>query len=157
MTRIQSRLDDLGITLPDGVAPVANYVPFVVTGRLVVISGQISMDRGTLISGILGKDIGLETGVHAARVCGLNLVTQLHAACQSVGKSLDDISRVVRLGGFVASTPEFTDQPKVINGASDLMVEVFGDGGRHARAAVGVPALPLGAAVEIDGMFEITG
>ncbi|MEL6791579.1 MAG: RidA family protein [Pseudomonadota bacterium] len=157
MSSVQSRLNALGITLPDAVAPVANYVPFVITGNLVVISGQISMDNGTLIAGTLGHDMDVEAGVRAARVCGLNLVAQLHAACASVDKTLDHVSRVVRLGGFVASTPDFTDQPKVINGASDMMVEIFGDAGRHARAAVGVPSLPLGAAVEIDAMVEIAG
>lgn len=155
MSPLNARLADLNIVLPDAVAPVANYVPFVLTGNLVIISGQISMDNGTLIKGTLGDDMSIEQGAHAARVCGLNLLTQLKAACASAGKSLDDVTRVVRLGGFVASTADFFDHPKVINGASDLMVDIFGDSGRHARAAVGVPALPLGAAVEIDGMFEI--
>lgn len=155
MPSIEAQLDKLGITMPETVAPLANYVPYVISNKLVIISGQISIGEDGLIKGTLGKDMNAEAGAQAARACGLNLIAQLNAACISIDKTLDDVSRVVRLGGFVASTPDFFDQPKVINGASDLMVDVFGDKGRHARAAVSTPSLPLGAAVEIDGMFEI--
>ena len=149
---IDAKLAELGITLPDAPAPAANYVPYVVSGNLVYVSGQISVDAGGLITGQLGSTMSVEEGAAAARVCGLNLIAQARSAC---GGDLDRITRVVRLGGFVASTPEFTQHPAVINGASDLMAEVFGDIGAHARAAVGVAALPLGVAVEIDGIFEI--
>ncbi len=149
---IQSRLDALGITLPEAPAPAANYVPFVQSGNLVFVSGQISSGPDGLIKGRLGADMDAEAGYAAARSCGISLIAQLRAAC---GGDLERLVRVVKLGGFVNSTADFTDQPKVINGASDLMVEVFGDKGRHARAAVGVPALPLGVAVEIEGIFEI--
>lgn len=152
MPKINTRLEELSITLPDPVAPVANYVPFVQTGNLIHISGQISLDADGLITGRLGADMDTDAGIAAARVCAINLIAQLRLACDG---DLDRLVRVVKLGGFVNSTPDFTDQPKVINGASDLMVDVFGDAGRHARAAVGVPSLPLGAAVEIDGIFEI--
>lgn len=152
MSRIDARLSELGLVLPDPVAPVANYVPFVITGSLVFISGQVSIGPGGLITGKLGADLDLEKGVEAAHACGVNLIAQLRAAC---GGDLDRVTRVVKLGGFVNSTPDFTDQPKVVNGCSDLMVAVFGDKGRHSRAAVGAPALPLNAAVEVDGIFEI--
>lgn len=151
--KIENRLAELGITLGEGRAPAANYVPFVQTGNLVMVSGQISMGDNGLVTGRLGDDMAIEEGQAAARLCGLNLVSQLRVACDG---DLDRLVRVVRLGGFVNSTPDFTDQPKVINGASDLMVEIFGDAGAHARAAVGVAALPLGVAVEIDGIFEIS-
>ena len=150
--RIDAKLAELGITLPDAPAPAANYVPYVVSGNLVYVSGQISVDADGLITGQLGSSMSVEDGAAAARVCGLNLIAQARSAC---GGDLDRITRVVRLGGFVASTPDFTQHPAVINGASDLMAEVFGDIGAHARAAVGVAALPLGVAVEIDGIFEI--
>jgi len=149
---IQSRLEALGITLPEAPAPAANYVPFVQSGNLVFVSGQISNGPDGLIKGRLGEDMEAEAGYDAARTCGISLIAQLRAAC---GGDLERLVRVVKLGGFVNSTGDFTDQPKVINGCSDLMVEVFGDKGRHARAAVGVPALPLGVAVEIEGIFEI--
>ncbi|NOR62862.1 MAG: RidA family protein [Rhodobacteraceae bacterium] len=149
---IQSRLEALGITLPEASAPAANYLPFVQSGNLVFISGQISNGPDGLIKGRLGAGMDAEAGYGAARRCGLSLIAQLQAAC---GGDLERLVRVVKLGGFVNSTGDFTDQPKVINGCSDLMVEVFGDKGRHARAAVGVPALPLGVAVEIEGIFEI--
>lgn len=149
---IQSRLEALGITLPEAPAPAANYVPFVQSGNLVYVSGQISSGPDGLIMGRLGEGMDAEAGYAAARRCGLSLIAQLRAAC---GGDLERLVRVVKLGGFVNSTGDFTDQPKVINGCSDLMVEVFGDKGRHARAAVGVPALPLGVAVEIEGIFEI--
>ncbi len=152
MSRINARLAEIGLTLPDPVAPVANYVPYVVSGNLVFISGQVSMGPNGLMAGKLGGDVDLETGIAAAKACGVNLIAQLRAAC---GGDLDRVKRVVKLGGFVNCTPEFTDQPKVVNGASDLMVAVFGEAGRHARAAVGAPSLPMGAAVEVDGVFEI--
>ena len=152
MSKVEQRLSELGLTLPEAVAPVANYVPFVVSGAHVFISGQVSIGGDGLIAGKLGADLDLDAGVAAARACGLNLISQLHAACEG---DLDRVRRVVKLGGFVNSTPDFTDQPKVVNGASDLMVDVFGEAGRHARAAVSAPSLPLGAAVEIDGVFEI--
>jgi enamine deaminase RidA (YjgF/YER057c/UK114 family) len=152
MSRIDKTLAELGITLPTPVAPVANYVPYVISGNLVFVSGQVSIGPEGLIKGRLGDDMTLDQGVEAARVCGINLLAQLKAAC---GGDLGRVKRVVKLGGFVNSTPDFTDQPKVVNGASDLMVAVFGDAGRHARAAVSSPSLPLGAAVEIDGFFEI--
>lgn len=151
--RIEARLAELGIALPAATAPVANYVPYVVAGNLVFVSGQVGIvDGKPRHVGRLGAGLDAETGYQAARLCGLNLLTQVKAAC---GGDLDRVRRVVRLGGFVNCTPEFTDHPKVINGASDLMVEVFGDAGRHARAAVGAPSLPLGVAVEVEGLFEI--
>lgn len=152
MSRIDNTLAELGIALPTPVAPVANYVPYVIAGNLVFISGQVSIGPTGLIKGRLGDTLTLEQGVEAARACGVNLLAQLKAAC---GGDLGQVKRVVKLGGFVASTAEFFDQPKVVNGASDLMVAVFGEAGRHARAAVSAPSLPLGAAVEIDGVFEI--
>lgn len=150
---IEERLTSLGLSLPDAPAPAANYVPFVQSGSLVFISGQISSDKDGLICGKLGDDLDLETGVAAARACGLALISQLRAAC---GGDLTRVRRVVKLTGFVNCTPDFEDQPKVVNGCSDLMVAVFGEAGRHARAAVGAPSLPLGVAVEIEGIFEIT-
>lgn len=150
--KIDAHLADLGITLPTATAPVANYVPYVISGNLVHISGQITMENGDLkFVGKLGADYDVETGQKAARLCALNLVAQLKAA---IG-DLDKVSRVVKLNAFVNSAPDFTDQPKVVNGASDTMVEIFGDAGKHARSAVGVAALPLGVAVEIDGIFEV--
>ena len=148
----EQNLDRLSLSLPAPVAPVANYVHYVVSSNQVYISGQISIGPDGLITGKLGDDIDLETGVKAAQSCALNLISQLKAAC---GGDLSKLVRVVKLNGFVNSTADFTDQPKVINGASDLMVEIFGEAGKHARAAVSAPSLPLGAAVEIDGIFEI--
>lgn len=149
--RIEARLKELGIALPPVAAPAANYVPFVVSGNLVYVSGQLPFEAGQLRhKGIVGAGVSAEEGLAAARLCGLNLIAQLKAA---IG-DLDMLSRVVKLNVFVASAPDFTEQPKVANGASDLMVEVFGEPGRHARAAVGVAALPLGVSVEIDGVFE---
>lgn len=147
-SKIDARLEELGLELPETPAPVANYVSFVVAGNLVHVSGQIS----GAVRGKLGAGLDAAAGASAARTCALALIAQLRAAC---GGDLDRVRRVVKLNGFVNSAPDFTDQPKVINGASDLMVEVFGDRGRHARAAVGVAALPLGVAVEVDGIFEI--
>ena len=151
MSRIEARLAELGVTLPEPAKPVAAYVPFVESGGHLYVSGQISLGPDGLVTGLLGKDLDLEAGAAAARLCGLNLLAQAKAA---VG-DLDRIAQVVRLGGFVACTADFTDQPKVIDGASTLMAEVFGEAGRHARAAVGAPSLPLNAAVEIDGVFRI--
>ncbi|WP_417475819.1 RidA family protein [Maricaulis sp.] len=152
MSTFETRLTELGITLPAPVAPVANYVPFVRTGDQVYVSGQVSIGPDGLIKGTLGLDMDVEAGQAAARLCGINLIAQLKAAC---GGDLARLKRVVKLGGFVAAVPGFTDIPKVINGCSDLMVEVFGDAGRHARSAVSCPVLPLGAAVEVDGVFVI--
>ena len=150
---ITTRLAELGIELPEPAAPAANYIPFVVTGNLVFVSGQITVWNGELRHiGRLGENIDIDEGYQAARLCGLNLIAQAKAAAQG---DLDKIKRVVKLGGFVNSTPDFTDQPKVINGTSDLMAEVFGEGGKHARFAVGAPTLPLGVAVEVDGVFEL--
>lgn len=147
----EKTLADNGITLPDAPAPAANYVPFARSGNLIFVSGQISADENGLIKGKLGESLDVEAGATAARRCGLALIAQLRAATGS----LDKVKRVVKLTGFVNSTPDFTDQPKVINGCSDLMVEVFGDAGRHARAAVSAAALPLGVAVEIEAIFEV--
>ncbi len=151
-SQIEKRLTELGITLGTAPAPAANYVPFVRSGDLVFISGQIAMDADGMRVGKLGADMSLEDGVAAARLCAINLITQLNAACDG---DLSRLKRVVKLTGFVNCTGDFGDQPKVINGASDLMVEVFGDAGRHARAAVGAPSLPFGVGVEIEGIFEI--
>ena len=150
---IDRRLAELGIELPKASAPVANYVPFVVTGNQVFVSGQLPVVGGELrYRGRLGDGMSLDDGYQAARACALNILAHVKEAC---GGELDRVQRCVKLGGFVASTPDFTDQPKVVNGASDLMVEVFGDKGRHARFAVGAAALPLGVAVEVDAVFEI--
>ena len=148
----ESRLRELGIELPAPAAPVASYVPVVVEGGFAYVSGQISIVDGKLFTGRLGDDVGLEEGIIAARACGLMILAQIKSALGS----LDRVERVVKLGAFVTSTPDFTDQPKVANGASDLMAEVFGDAGKHARAAVGAPSLPLGAAVEVDAIFAVT-
>lgn len=151
--QIDSRLAELGIDVPQAAAPVANYVGWVRTGNLVVVSGQLPLKDGKVsTTGLLGRDVSVEDAAVAARQSGINIIAQLRAAC---GGDLDKVVRIVRLGGFVACTPDFTDHPKVINGASDLMVEVFGDAGRHARAAVGCPSLPLNAAVEVDALVEI--
>ena len=151
--RIEARLKELGIELPQASTPAANYVPFVRSGDLLFMAGQICVWNGEIkFRGKLGRDLSLEQGVEAARICGLNLIAQARAA---LGGDLDRISRVVRLGGFVNSVPDFTDQPKVVNGASDLMVQVFGEAGRHARTAVGTNVLPLDVAVEIEAIFEV--
>ncbi len=151
--RIDDRLLALGIVLPAAQPPVATYVPTVVTGNLVVVSGQLPMVSGKLgWTGKLGALVSEADGVAAARQCLLNVLAHLRAACEG---DLDRVARVVRLGGFIACTPEFTRHPAVMNGASDLAVEIFGESGRHARATVGVPSLPLDAPVEIEGMFEI--
>ncbi len=146
-----ARIAQLGITLPDAPAPAANYVPYVQSGKLLFVSGQIAAGPEGLIRGRLGEDMDATAGTAAARACGLALIAQARAALGS----LDRIARVVKLTGFVNSTPDFTDQPEVVNGCSDLMVEVFGEAGRHARAAVSAAALPRGVAVEIEAIFEI--
>ncbi|MEQ8664335.1 MAG: RidA family protein [Rhodospirillales bacterium] len=153
--KIDARLAELDVVLPTPAVPVASYVPFVRTGNLVIVSGQVTLDNGEVrFVGKLGDDFGVDEGYQAARLCAVNLLAQLRAACDG---DLDRVTRVVRLGGFVNATPDFKDHPKVINGASDLMKEVFGDAGQHARAAVGCVSLPLGVAVEVEGMFEIAG
>ena len=151
MTTPEDRLDALGIELPAPMKPVATYVPFVITGNLLFVSGQVSATTEGRILGRLGDDMELSAGQHAARICGINLIAQCKAA---VGE-LSRIKRVVKLGGFVNCAPTFVDIPQVVNGCSDLMVEVFGEAGKHARSAVACPTLPLGVAVEVDGVFEI--
>jgi enamine deaminase RidA (YjgF/YER057c/UK114 family) len=148
---IDARLAELGLELPAPAAPVAAYVPVVVAGGLAHVSGQLPFIDGVLVKGRLGADVSTGEGYAAARACGLMILAQLRAALGS----LDRVERVVKLGAFVSSTGDFTDQPKVANGASELMAELFGDSGRHARSAVGVPALPLGAAVEIDAIVAV--
>ena len=152
MTDIDARLSELGLTLPDAPAPAANYVPFVKSGDLVFVSGQISQGPDGLILGKLGADMDVAAGAEAAKTCALGLLAQAKAAC---GGDLSKLKRVVKLTGFVNSTLDFTDQPKVVNGASDLLVEVLGDAGRHSRSAVSAASLPMGVAVEIGGIFEI--
>ena len=152
MSTIETTLAELGVTLPDAPAPAANYVPFVQSGNLVHVSGQISNGPEGLIKGRLGDTMSVEDGAKAAKTCAIALLAQLKAAC---GGDIDRLVRVVKLNAFVASAPDFHDQPKVVNGASDFLVEALGDIGRHARSAVGVAALPLGVAVEIDAVFEI--
>lgn len=146
-----ARLSALNITLPEALAPLANYVPYVQVGNLLFVSGQISAGPDGLIKGRLGDDMDAAAGAAAARRCGLALLAQARAALGT----LDRVTRVVKLGGFVNSTDAFTDQPEVLNGCSELMVEVFGDAGRHARAAVSSNALPRGVAVEIEAIFEV--
>ena len=152
MSEVEARLAAAGIVLPVPVAPVANYVPFVRSGSLVHISGQVSVDAAGGVKGVVGVEVDLEAARAAARLCGINLLAQMKAACEG---DLDRLVRVIKLGGFVQAGPDFFDIPQVVNGASDLMVEVFGDAGRHARAAVSVNALPRGVAVEIEAIFEV--
>lgn len=152
MSRADDRLKALGITLPTPAAPVANYIPFVIVGDLAFISGQISNGPNGLVKGKLGGELTVEAGQAAAKLCGISLLAQIKAAC---GGDLDRVKQVVKLGGFVNATPDFVDIPKVINGCSDLMVEVFGDAGKHARSAVACPTLPLGAAVEVDAVVQL--
>ena len=147
----ETKLAELGLTLPAAAAPVAAYVPVVIAGGLAYVSGQVSFADGALIKGRLGEDVTLEQGIAAAQGCGLMILAQLKVALGS----LDRVERVVKLGAFVNSTADFTDQPKVANGASELMVAVFGEAGKHARAAVGVPSLPLGCAVEVDAIVAV--
>ncbi|PVH29257.1 RidA family protein [Pararhodobacter oceanensis] len=150
---LETRLAELGLSLPDAPAPAANYVPWIISGNQVFVSGQISQNDAGLIRGKLGGDISTEQGAEAASHCALSLLAQLRAALDG---DLSRLVRLVKLTGFVNCTPDFTDQPKVINGASDLMVELLGDAGRHARSAVGAPSLPFGVAVEIEAIFEIS-
>ena len=153
MTSIDNRLTELGITLPEPAAPVAAYVPTVLAGNLLHVSGQLPFDNGQLMTGRLGEDRDVEFGNKAARACGVMILAQVNKA---LGR-LDKVERIVKLGVFVSSAAGFTDQPKVANGASELMEQVFGDAGKHARSAVGVPVLPLGAAVEIDAVVAVRG
>ena len=148
---INATLIDKGIVLPDAPPPAANYIPYVKIGKLVFISGQVSQNENGFIKGVLGKDLNVEEGYDAARQCAISLLAQLKSA---VNGDLNKVTKVVKLGGFVNSAPDFTEQPSVINGASVLLVELFGEKGRHARTAVGAN-LPLGVAVEIDGIFEV--
>ncbi len=150
---VDARLAELGVEVPEAAAPVANYVGYVRSGNLVFVSGQVPLVDGAFkFQGKVGAEFSVEQGQEAARICAINIIAQLKAAC---GGDLDRVRRIVKLGGFVNSTPEFADQPKVINGASDLMVAVFGDAGKHTRAAVSAGALPLGVAVEVDAIAEI--
>ncbi|WP_368345424.1 RidA family protein [Pelagovum sp. HNIBRBA483] len=151
-SNFEARLAELGITLPSAPAPAANYVPFIQSGNLVFVSGQISSNEDGFITGKLGADMSVEDGAQAARACAISLLAQLKAACEG---DLDRLRRVVKLTGFVNSTADFNDQPKVINGASDFLVEALGDAGRHTRSAVSAASLPFGVAVEIEGIFEI--
>lgn len=147
---VHERLREMGVQLPHAAAPVASYQPVIVDGHTAYVSGQLPFIDGELVTGKLGKDVTLERGQEAARACGLMILAQLEAA-----GLLERVAHFVKLGGFVASTPDFTDQPKVVNGASDLMFEVFGEPGKHARSAVGVPVLPLDAAVEVDAIVAL--
>lgn len=152
-TSADANLDRLGITLPDAPAPAANYVPYVIARNMVFISGQLPLVDGKLsVTGHVGKDVSTDEAAQQARLCAINLLAQLKAACEG---DLSRVKQVVKLGGFVACTDDFTAQPEVVNGASDLMVEVFGDAGRHARFAVGSNTLPRGTCVEVEGTFLI--
>jgi len=148
---IEARLENLGIVLPEAAAPIASYVPVVVQGGMAYISGQLPFIDGEVVTGRLGDDVDIDEGMRAARACGLMILAQLKSALIP----LDRVERIVKLGAFVSSTPDFTQHPKVANGASELMFEVFGEKGRHSRAAVGVAALPLGAAVEVDAVIAV--
>ena len=152
MSDIEKKLAELGVTLPEAPAPAANYVPYVISGNTVYVSGQISRNAAGTINGKLGADLDVAAGAEAAKTCAIALLAQLKAA---VGGDWSRVVRAVKLVGFVNSTPDFTDQPKVINGASDFMVAVLGDAGRHARSAVSAASLPLGVAVEVEAIFEI--
>ena len=148
---IEAKLAELGLTLPEAAAPVAAYVPVVLAGGLAHVSGQLPFVNGTLVTGRLGEDVSLDDGAKAAQACGLMILAQLKSALGSLSR----VERIVKLGVFINSTGSFTDQPKVANGASELMGDLFGEAGRHARSAVGVPVLPLGAAVEIDAIVAV--
>lgn len=152
MSQVEDRLIAAGITLPQPVAPVANYVPFVRVGNLVHISGQVSIDPAGGVRGIVGEDVDMDTAKRAAGMCGVNLIAQMRAACDG---DLDRVVRVVKLGGFVQAGPGFFEIPQVVNGCSDLMVLAFGDAGKHARSAVGVYRLPMNFAVEVDAVVEV--
>lgn len=149
---IERRLAERGLELPEAPAPAANYVPHVISGRTLLIAGQLPFRAGELVRGRLGEDLDVEAGRAAAELCGLAILAQAKAACEG---DLSRLTRCLRLGGFVACVPAFTDHPAVVNGASDLMVHAMGEAGRHARFAVGCPSLPLGAAVEVEAMFEL--
>ena len=151
MSNLEIKLKKMGIQLPNAPTPAANYLPFVKIGQIVYVSGQISIGSDGLIIGLLGESMTLEEGKIAAKQCAINLLAQVTVACDG---DLDSLDRVIRLGGFVNSTQDFSDQPSVINGASDFFVDVLGENGRHARTAVGA-TLPLGVAVEIDGIFQL--
>ena len=152
LNEIDQRIKELGIVLPNAAAPAANYVPFVRSGTMLFVSGQISQNSNGLVLGKVGFNFSVDDGYEAARLCGLALIAQVRSACNNDWSRLN---RVVRLGGFVNCSQDFIEHPKVINGASDLMVKVFGEKGRHTRAAVGCSSLPLGVAVEVDGIFEL--
>jgi enamine deaminase RidA (YjgF/YER057c/UK114 family) len=152
MSTVEQRLKALGVTIPEPNAPVANYVPFVRSGNLLHISGQVSADAGGGIKGVVGEDVDADTAKAAARLCGINLIAQMKLALEG---DLDQVARIVKLGGFVQAGPDFFAIPQVVNGCSDLMVEAFGDAGRHARSAVGVYRLPLNFAVEVDAIVEV--
>lgn len=148
---IEARLAELGVTLPDAPAPAANYVPAVLSGSTIYVSGQLPVGANGLVKGTLGAGVSVEDGYEAAKLCAINILAQVKKAAGD----LDRIVRVVKISGFVASAPDFFDQPKVVNGASDFLAEALGEKGRHARSAVGVAALPLGAAVEVEAIVEI--
>lgn len=149
---IEARLTELGLTLPDAPAPAANYVPYVLSGNMLFVSGQISIGPDGFITGKVGDDLSVEQGADAAKACALSLLAQVRAACDG---DLTRLKRVVKLTGFVNSHGDFADQPKVINGASDVLVDILGDAGRHSRSAVSAAALPFNVAVEIEGIFEL--
>lgn len=151
MSNLEIKLKKMGIKLPNAPTPAANYLPFVKIGQIVYVSGQISIGSDGLIIGLLGESMTIEEGKIAAKQCAINLLAQVKVACDG---DLDSLDRVIKLGGFVNSTQDFSDQPSVINGASDFFVDVLGENGRHARTAVGA-TLPLGVAVEIDGIFQL--
>ena len=150
--KVEKNLQKLGIELPTAPSPAANYVPYVIVGKFLYVSGQISQDKNGLITGKLGKDLSVEEGANAAKYCALSLLAQVKAACKG---DLDRLVRVIKLTGFVNSVGEFTEQPQVVNGASNILVEILGDSGKHSRSAVSAASLPLGVAVEIEGIFEI--
>ena len=150
--KVEKNLQKLGIELPTAPSPAANYVPYVIVGKLLYVSGQISQDKNGLIIGKLGEDLSVEEGANAAKYCALSLLAQVKAACKG---DLDRLVRVIKLTGFVNSVGEFTEQPQVVNGASNILVEILGESGKHSRSAVSAASLPLGVAVEIEGIFEI--
>ena len=150
--KFEKNLQKLGIELPTAPSPAANYVPYVIVGKFLYVSGQISQDQNGLITGKLGKDLSVEEGANAARYCALSLLAQVKAACKG---DLNRLVRVIKLTGFVNSAGEFTEQPQVVNGASNILVEILGESGKHSRSAVSAASLPLGVAVEIEGIFEI--
>jgi enamine deaminase RidA (YjgF/YER057c/UK114 family) len=153
MSAIAARLTELGLVLPEPASPAGSYVPFVLTGNLVFVAGQLPRDKGGVaVTGRLGAEVDIPTGYKAAQICAMNILAQVSAACDG---DLDRVEQCVRLGGFVSSTPDFYDHPKVINGASELIEKIFGKRGQHARAAVGVAALPSNAAVEVDAIFSL--